>query len=139
MLNKASVAPTLPVADLARARNFYENKLGLKPLQKREFGVLYECGNGTTLFIYQSMAGKDKHVVAAFEVSNLEREVKQLKEKGVITEQCDIPACVTIEKTAAIGQDKAAWFEDSEGNVLVIIQIGMLVEIQESMFSFARL
>lgn len=136
MLSTASVAPTIPAADLARARKFYEEGLGLKPLQARATGVLYECGNGTTLFLYQGEVTKSDHVVAAFEVKDVDREIAELKKKGIILEQCDFNKCNDVGKVATFGQEKAMWFKDSEGNVLVIMQVGMLVELEQSLFPF---
>ena len=136
MLSNASIAPTIPVSDLPRARKFYEEKLGLKPLKTRETGVLYDCGNGTSLFLYVGDITKADHVVAAFEVKDIEREIDDLKKKGVILEQCDFSKCSDVGKVATFGEEKAMWFKDSEGNVLAVIQVGMLVELEQSLFTF---
>ena len=71
MLSEFSVAPTLPVENLARARRFYEDKLGLKLLDTSSSGVIYECGNNTNLLLYEAKATKSKHITAIFEVENL--------------------------------------------------------------------
>ena len=134
MLSNASVAPTIPVYDLDRARKFYEEKLGLKPIQTRATGVLYDCGNGTTLFIYKGKVVKSDQVVAAFEVKDIDREIEDLKKKGVILEQCDLSKCDDLGKVATFGRDKAMWFRDSEDNMLIVLQMGMLVEMEQSFF-----
>jgi catechol 2,3-dioxygenase-like lactoylglutathione lyase family enzyme len=136
MIGNASIAPTIPVSDLARARKFYEEKLGLKPLKTRETGVLYDCGNGTSLFLYVGQVNKSDHVVAAFEVKDIEREIEDLKNKGVILELCDFSKCNDVGKVATFGEKKAMWFKDSEGNVLAVIQVGMLVELEQALFPF---
>ena len=136
MLSNASIAPTIPVADMARARKFYEEKLGLRPLKSRKTGVLYDCGNGTTLFLYTGKVTKSDHVVAAFEVKDIDPEIEELRNKGIIMEQCDLSKCDDLAKVATFGKEKAMWFKDSEGNILLVIQMGMLVELEQSFFPF---
>jgi catechol 2,3-dioxygenase-like lactoylglutathione lyase family enzyme len=124
MLKNAPIATTLPVVDMERARGFYEEKLGLKPLPLQELPghMLYECGEGTKLGLYQREHTKADHTVASFMVKDVEAEVKELKQKGVPFEEYDTPTIKTVESIATLGQHKVAWFEDTEGNLLAITQ-----------------
>ena len=54
MLKNAQIVPYIPVADVARARRFYEGKVGLKPKEEYAGGVIYECGSGSWVFVYPS-------------------------------------------------------------------------------------
>ena len=54
MLSNAAIVPYIPVKDVARARKFYEEKVGLTPKQEYAGGVIYECGNGSWACMYPS-------------------------------------------------------------------------------------
>ncbi len=121
MLINASVHATLPVVDLERARKFYEGKLGLKVIRTDPSpGAVLQAGEGTTLYIYQRAATKADHTAASFTVKDVEAEVKELKAKGVVFEEIEIPSMgiKTVDGIATKGELKAAWFKDTEGNIL---------------------
>jgi len=127
MLTNSPIRPTIPVADLNRAKRFYEITLGLKsvPDNNNETtpGVaVFECGNSTLIELYQRGPSKADHTVATFEVSNIEDEVNVLRGKGVNFEEYDMPEIKTQNGIATQGSMKAAWFKDSEGNILCIHQ-----------------
>jgi len=118
------VAPTLPAADIKRARKFYEEKLGLKVLMEDPSpGIMLQCGQGTMLYVYQRAATKADHTVAAFKVDNIEAEVKELKSKGIKFEEYDMPGIKTVNGIATMGNMKGAWFKDTEGNILNIAKM----------------
>ncbi|MGA9047676.1 MAG: VOC family protein [Dehalococcoidia bacterium] len=122
MLTNAMVSPTLPAVDLKRAKKFYEGILGLKVMMEDPSpGVLFQCGQGTFLYVYQRAATKADHTVANFAVDNIEMEVKELKGKGVKFEEYNLPGIKTIDSIATMGTGKFAWFKDSEGNILSIM------------------
>lgn len=127
MLTNSSVRPTIPVVDLERAKRFYETTLGLKPASANNdntFGTaMFECGNGTKIELYQRSPSKADHTVATFEVLDIEEEVNALREKRVAFEEYDMPEIKTQNGIATQGPVKAAWFKDSEGNILCIHQI----------------
>jgi catechol 2,3-dioxygenase-like lactoylglutathione lyase family enzyme len=124
MISKLALHPTLPAADIKRARKFYADKLGLDPeMETPEGGYLYKT-DGSWFTIYPSkFAGTAKNTAAEFETDNLEREMKELRSKGVIFEEYDMPGFKTINGVLTMGQDKASWFKDSEGNILALTQI----------------
>ena len=123
MLKNSSIVPYIPVADLARARKFYEEKIGLTPKEVSAAGVIYECGNGSWVFMYPSAgAGTSKASTAFWDVKDVEAEVAALKARGVAFEDYDMPGIKTVNSIATGGGAKTAWFKDSEGNILAISQ-----------------
>lgn len=82
MLTNASIHPTLPAVDLDRARKFYEDKLGLRVTRTDPSpGILLQGGNGTAVYLYQRGATKADHTAAAFQVDDVEAQVKELMEQ----------------------------------------------------------
>lgn len=124
MLKNAEIVPYVPVSDLARARAFYEKKLGFEPKEQcGSHAVIYECGKGTWFFMYKSAgAGTSKASTAFWEVSDVEAEVADLKSRGVVFEEYDMPGIKTVNSIATGGGAKTAWFKDSEGNILAVSQ-----------------
>jgi catechol 2,3-dioxygenase-like lactoylglutathione lyase family enzyme len=113
----------IPARDVTRARGFYEGKLGLKPAQEINGGVVYEFGDHTACFLYPTEnAGTSKASQAFWEVSDVAREVADLKSRGVTFEEYDVPGMTTVNGIADAGGAKAAWFKDTEGNILALIQ-----------------
>ena len=124
MLKDAEIVPYVPVADLARAREFYEKTLGFAPGE--EYGdqaAVYKCGKGTWFFMYKSPgAGTSKASTAFWPVSDVEAEVADLKSRGVVFEEYDMPGIKMVNSIATGGGAKTAWFKDSEGNILAVTQ-----------------
>lgn len=118
-LRTASLIATIPVADLDRARQFYTDVLGLEHVATSEAGVLCRAGDGRVL-LYRSEAPPPSHTLAGFEVDRLEPVMESLRERGVRFEDYDFPGLETEDQVAWIGPERAAWFRDSEGNVLSI-------------------
>jgi predicted enzyme related to lactoylglutathione lyase len=123
MLKNAPIVPYLPATDVARARRFFEEKVGLIPREEVAGGVVYECGNGSWVFLYPSAgAGTSKASQLFWQVQNAEAEVAELKARGVVFEEYNMPGLKTVNGIATAGGSKAAWFKDTEGNILAIIQ-----------------
>ena len=123
MLQKSPMYAYIPATDVARARRFYEEKLGFKPGQEIAGGVTYECAEGTACFLYPtSNAGTSKASQAFWQVSDIEREVAELQARGVVFEDYDVPGMKSLGHIYTGGGAKAAWFKDSEGNILALIQ-----------------
>jgi catechol 2,3-dioxygenase-like lactoylglutathione lyase family enzyme len=123
MLKDAAIVPYIPVGDLARARAFYEGKIGLQPAEEYAGGVIYKFGLGSWVFMYPSAgAGTSKASTAFWSVENVEAEVAELKARGVVFEEYDWPGLKTVNSIATGGGAKTAWFKDSEGNILAISQ-----------------
>ena len=122
MLSTAPIRAYLPATDVARARRFYEQIIGLKPKQEYAGGVIYECG-GSEAFMYPtSHAGTSKASQAFWQVEDVEAEVADLKARGVQFEHYTMPGVTMKNNIATAGSAKTAWFKDSEGNILAISQ-----------------
>jgi predicted enzyme related to lactoylglutathione lyase len=123
MLQSSPIIPYIPVADMARARHFYETVIGLVPKSENNGGVTYECGNGSSVFMYLSGgAGTSKASQAFWHVSDVRAEVTELQSRGLVFEEYDMPGLKTENGISTGGGAMAAWFKDSEGNIMAIIQ-----------------
>lgn len=123
MLQQSPMYAYLPARDVARAREFYEGKLGFKPAREIAGGVMYEFGERTACFLYPTPnAGTSKASQAFWQVDDVEREVAELKARGVRFEEYDMPGLKTRNSIASAGGAKTAWFKDTEGNILALVQ-----------------
>jgi predicted enzyme related to lactoylglutathione lyase len=126
MLNDSKVEANIPASDLARAKDFYADKLGLTP--REEFGgesLAYETASGTKFNVYRTAyAGQAGHTIAQWHVADIESEVRDLKAKGVAFEVYeDMPGVEWAGEIATIpGMGRAAWFRDSENNIMCVDQ-----------------
>ena len=125
MLNDSKVEANIPASDLDRARTFYADKFGMKP--QAEFGgesLVYETAGGTRFNVYRTAyAGQAGHTIAQWHVSDIESEVRELKGRGVVFEVYDMPGVEWDGEIATLpGMGKAAWFKDSEGNIMCVDQ-----------------
>ena len=126
MLTGARVAAVVPVSDLEKGIEFWQN-LGLGPPERDEIpdnpGARFSLGGGGELYVYKSVgAGQSRHTIVAFEIDDIEQTVDSLRSKGVTFEEYDMPGIKTVGGIATGGGAKTAWFKDSEGNILAISQ-----------------
>ena len=126
-----NVATRLPVQDLNRARSFYAEKLGLEPVEERPGGLLYRCGTGVFALFVSQGASSGSHTQMGLEVADLVATVKFLRARGVVFEEYDLPGLKTVDGIAEVAGnypskggigELAAWFKDSEGNLIGIGQ-----------------
>ena len=119
MLTDGRVATRLPAQDLDRARKFYSEKLGLEPAQGA-FALFESAGASTGEFTQMG-----------WEVDDIEATVTELSERGVVFEEVDVPGLQTVGGIAEVDGnypskggkgERAAWFRDSEGNMLGVGQ-----------------
>ena len=123
MLQQSPIYSYIPVKDLARARKFYEEKLGFSNGQERAGGVHYTCANGTAFFMYVSEnAGTSKASQAFWTVNDLRAEMKELLARGVVFEEYDTPHFKTVDGIGTGGGAMTAWLKDLDGNILAIVQ-----------------
>jgi catechol 2,3-dioxygenase-like lactoylglutathione lyase family enzyme len=128
MLDNARVSTRIPAQDLARARAFYAEKLGLEPAEEREGGLLYVCAAGEFGLFESAGSASGDHTQMAFEVDDIETTVREMRARGVVFEEYDLPGLKTVDGIADIegnypskGKgERAAWFRDSEGNMFGI-------------------
>ena len=123
MLQDSPMYAYIPAKDIARARKFYEETLGLQPKEEYAGGVVYVFAGGTACFLYPTPnAGTSKASQAFWSVDDLEREVAELKSRGVVFEEYDMPGIKMQNNIVTAGGAKTAWFKDSEGNILAVSQ-----------------
>ena len=130
-LERGSVATRLPAQDLQRARLFYADKLGLEPVEERPGGLRYRCRSGEFALFESAGAPLGGHTQMTWEVDDLEAVVSRLQDRGVVFEDYDMPGLRTVDGIADIADnypskggvgERAAWFQDSEGNLLSVGQ-----------------
>ena len=122
MLQNAPMYSYIPAREVARARAFYEQKLGFMPKEVTAGGVIYEFAKGTACFLYPTPnAGTSQASQAFWQVEDIEKEVAELSARGVNFEKYDMPD-IDENGISTAGGAKAAWFKDTEGNILALIQ-----------------
>lgn len=119
MLGNIDVSANLAVRDLAAARRFYEETLGLKQIgSEGEELIVYRSGK-TTLNVYKSKeAGTNKATAITWSVDDIDQAVRDLKSKGVTFEHYDMPGMKREGDIHRGGRMKVAWFKDPDGNIL---------------------
>ncbi|MET4589723.1 VOC family protein [Arthrobacter sp. 754] len=123
MLKDSALMAVLPAKDINRAKDFYRDKLGLEPSESMEDGLLYRGSDGTGFLIYETEnAGTAKNTQMGWLTDNLEREMEELRAKGVTFEEYDLPGLKTENGVVDNTWGKGAWFLDSEGNILSLSQ-----------------
>ncbi|MDQ0847092.1 MULTISPECIES: VOC family protein [unclassified Streptomyces] len=131
ILDSARVAVRLPAQDLERARRFYSEKLGLEPVDERPGGLLYRCGGADFALFRSAGASPGTFTQMALEVDDLRAVMDELKRRGVVFEEVDLPGLKTVDGIAEVQGnypskgatgELGAWFRDSEGNMLGVGQ-----------------
>ncbi len=111
----------LPVKDMQRARRFYEGGLGLVAVGEKPDGkFVYKLG-GTEIALFPRAEGtKATHTALSFRVPDIAAAIKNLEARGVAFADYDLPGLKTVEHVCVLGSEKAAWFNDPEGNILCL-------------------
>lgn len=123
MLRDLQCHPTIAASDLERARSFYEGTLGFEPQSVSPGGVFYATRGGRFLLFPSPGAGTAQNTVMGFAAEDIEAEVRALRDRGVEFEEYDFPGLKTVDGIASIPSGRAAWFRDTEGNILGIVQL----------------
>jgi catechol 2,3-dioxygenase-like lactoylglutathione lyase family enzyme len=120
-LSDTTVSCILPVKDMARARRFYEQSLGLEPSGEKPDGkFIYRVG-GTEIALFPRPEGtRATHTALSFRVTDIAAAVRTLEAQGVAFADYDLPGLKTVEHVCVLGAEKAAWFNDTEGNILCL-------------------
>lgn len=122
MLSDTPLTAVIPAGDLARAKRFYGDTLGLKLVEDREQAVFFESG-GSRFGLYETPSGgKAAHTLAGWRVADLDAEMAELRGRGVTFEEYDQPGLKTVDGVVEAGGMRGAWFKDSEGNILSLVQ-----------------
>lgn len=123
MLSNLDSHTMIAVADLARAKQFYQDKLELTPCDEILGSLVFKSPNGSRFFLFASpLAGTAKNSVMGWETKDIVAEVSHLKSRGVVFEEYDLPNFKTVDGIATVPTGRSAWFKDSEGNMLGLVQ-----------------
>ncbi len=127
MITSVPLTAVLPVSDLDRAASFYRDRLGLPDAGVEPTGNhLLRAGGGATIALMAAEEGaQSKHTVLTFEVKSIDSEVKDLEARGVSFLDYDEPEIRTVDHIAEMNGEKAAWFTDTEGNILCLHETSM--------------
>lgn len=121
VLSESTVSCILPVKDLDRARRFYEQQLGLPSLGARPDGkFIYRCGGTEIALMPRPEGTQATHTALSFRVPDILQAIAALKARGVHFADYDLPGLKTVDHVCVLGAEKAAWFEDPEGNILCL-------------------
>lgn len=124
MLDRHRVYAVLPAADLARARAWWTERVGMDPVHEDPGGLWYACAGGTWMVITPSgFAGTARNTAASFQVDDIVATMAALRDRGVVFEDYDLPDFRTVDGLFTHGPYRAAWFTDSEGNIVEISQV----------------
>ena len=120
-LQKSTLYAYFPAKDMARARKFYEQTLGLTKVMENAEVLAFKSGT-STLFVYRSQyAGTNKATAVTWVADEVEDIVKTLKDRGVSFEHYDLPNMTRHGDLHVAGTMKAAWFKDPDGNIFSLV------------------
>lgn len=125
MFENATGFAVVAASDLARARSFYEDVLGLSPeteIPPNDEAVFYRVGGVPLLVYVSSFAGTAQNTVFGIDTDDLERDMAALRAKGVTFMEYDMPGLKTVDGVAELEGEKSSWFADSEGNIIALGQ-----------------
>ena len=129
-LTNARVETRLPAKDLTRARRWYSEKLGLEPIEEREGGLMYRCATGVFCLFHSAGSSEGSFTQLAFNVDDIEAEVAELRSRGVVFEEWEVPGMPMVNSIIEVPgnypskgrNERGAWFRDCEGNMISLGQ-----------------
>jgi catechol-2,3-dioxygenase len=123
MLASHPIDPMILATDLAVAREFYGDRIGLEVLLESEDFVTFGCGGDSRLVVTRSSTGtSEQQTKASWRVADLAAEVAELRSRGVEVEHFDEPGLQTVDGVADVGFALAAWLVDPHGNSIGLLQ-----------------
>jgi predicted enzyme related to lactoylglutathione lyase len=124
MHDGASVHTTLPALDMDRAKAFYKDKIGAELADEAPGGSFFKIGDSTFSLYPTPNPNRGGHTQMGIQVKDLESAVSDMKGRGVTFEEYDVPGLKTVNGIAELGgTGKAAWFKDTEGNTVGVLQL----------------
>ena len=114
------VATRIPVQDLARARAWYSEKLGLEPAEERLGGLRYVCAGRDFALFESAGAASGDHARMRWEVDDFEATIAELRSRGATVEELGITEVEGNYQSKGGKDEKAAWFSDLDGNLFGI-------------------
>jgi catechol 2,3-dioxygenase-like lactoylglutathione lyase family enzyme len=123
VLSDCRVSAALPVSDLARARSFYVDTLGLTPFMEGDDVLAFRCADGTDFGVFVSQGrSSGTHTQVTFFCQDAEAEAADLRARGVKLEEFDIPGATVTDGVYDMNGQRGAWFRDPEGNLLAVAE-----------------
>ena len=123
MFENASCFAVLPASDLGRARSFWHDTFGIDPLDDgfdQGDAEMFEVG-GTKVLVYETQfAGSAQNTALGIDTDDFDRDVADLRSKGVQFNDYDLPGIKTVDGVVELGGMRTAWFNDSEGNIIAL-------------------
>ncbi len=124
MLLQSKIYAVVPAKDIRRALVFYSDKLGLKPSREVPGGFIFECADGTSFNLYATnYAGTAQNTAMGWSVDDFDAAIAELTGKGVMFEKYDLPGADPQTGIVTMGESRAAWFKDSEDNILCVSKL----------------
>jgi len=123
MVGTATAEPTIGVSDLEKATGFYGGVLGLHVDHETPYEIIYNSGDSKVAIYQTEQAGTNKATYVTWEVDDIDKEVAELRNRGVQFERYDELAEVILDGNIhVLGEERAAWFKDPDGNILCLHQ-----------------
>jgi catechol 2,3-dioxygenase-like lactoylglutathione lyase family enzyme len=123
LLSDCRVSAALPVSDLALARSFYVDTLGLTPVVEGEDVLAFRCADGTDFGVFVSQdRPSGTHTQVTFFCQSIDAEVADLRARGVQLEEFDMPGATVKDGVYDMNGQRGAWLRDPEGNLLAVAE-----------------
>ena len=123
MLASKPIDPMILATDLAVAREFYGDRIGLELLLESDDFLTFKCGGDSRLVVTRSSTGtSEPQTKASWRVDDLAAEVAELRSRGVEVEEYDEPELRTVDGIADVGFALCAWLVDPHGNSIGLLQ-----------------
>jgi catechol-2,3-dioxygenase len=124
MLASHPIDPMILATDLATAREFYGDRIGLEILIESDDFLTFGCGGDSRLVVTRSSAGSSEPTTkASWRVDDLAAEVAELHSRGVAVEEYDEPGLKTVDGIADVGFALCAWIVDPHGNSIGLLEL----------------
>jgi predicted enzyme related to lactoylglutathione lyase len=123
MLEAATAHTTLPAMDMDRAKQFYTEKVGAVPKNAGQGGAFFGLGESEFSIYPTPNPNRGGHTQMGLRVPDVHAAVADLRSRGVVFEEYDFPGLKTVDGVADVGGVSAAWFKDTEGNIVGVVQV----------------
>jgi predicted enzyme related to lactoylglutathione lyase len=123
MLEGATAHAVLPAMDMDRAKEFYTEKVGAVPQKSGKGGAFFAVGESVFSIYPTPNSTRGGHTQLGLRVPDVRAAVADLRSRGVVFEEYDFPGLKTVDGVADIGDGSAAWFKDTEGNLVGVVEL----------------
>ena len=123
MFENAACYAVLPASDLDRAKTFWHDKFGIDPVDdgfEEGDAAMFDIGRTRVLVYETQFAGTAQNTALGIDSDDFDRDMADLKAKGVAFNEYDLPGIKTENGVVEIGGMRTAWFNDSEGNIIAL-------------------